>query len=111
MTKKQTQPPSPITAQKLVIIAVLVGVANIIISYLIGTSQADVCPKSHGGGFLSALMSLVSIGLALGATILAKNKPSAIVMFIGWTVLVLYVGTMLYFVAEGGLDWCNFLRS
>ena len=108
MTKKQTPPPSTISAGKLVLIAILLEVANIVFSYLVGSSQADVCPKSHGGGFVSALISLTSIGFALTATIRAKNKLPAVVMFIGWLLLVLYIGASLFFIAEGGLDWCNF---
>ncbi len=112
MTKKSIRSKSTNPVVWLFIAAIFVEVTNILLTTSLGSTQADVCPKSTLPWSISVCLSTLSATLVLAAMIGTKNKLSRLyVLFFAlfWILVIFIAAYFLRFAAVGGLDWCSFL--
>ena len=109
MNKKENILTRQISVRTLLITAFLIEILNIILTWSLGSAQADVCPKSAFPGHLSIFLGALSVLVVLTTVFIGKNKAYAIVVFILWLATLLCIGYVLQFFSVGGLNWCSFL--
>ena len=98
---------------KLVIIliagSIIVEMANIVFSLHAGTVQRSVCPRSPLPAYRSTGLLILSSIIAIVAAIqINKERVYAVLFALFYIAIIAWIQPLLWFNANGGMDWCNF---
>lgn len=96
--------------KKLWLVVIVIEIVNALLSYLIGGLQANQCPRDATLPLISVLLSLTALVAALVLSVQgfkSRRWPIFIASII-CCILIVCAGFVLWFIAFGGLDWCNF---
>lgn len=96
--------------KKLWLIVLAIEIVNALLSYLIGRSQANQCPRDTALPLISVLLSISAVIALLFLTVRSfksRRWPIFIASMLG-CIIIVCAGFVLWFMAYGGLNWCNF---
>jgi hypothetical protein len=96
--------------KKVLLVVIAAELTNALLSYLIGRSQANQCPRDTTLPLISGLLSLIAVAALLILAIRSyKSRKWSLFIADGMgCILLIGIGFVLWFMAYGGLNWCNF---
>lgn len=89
--------------------SIIVEVFNIFFSMQANIAQQSICPRSQFPGYASTAILIVSAIIAmLAAMQIKKERRYAILLALFYIAIIASIQPLLWFTANGGMDWCNF---